>query len=167
SDIVVSSRGRGADVRPPVPRLVASGLERLETTAQNLDLARLRALQDGNPYGQHAVRVGRLDLVAVEVLRQVDAAGEGAHRALGHEAPLAVEVLLLTAGADAEDAPVDGDVDGVGVDAGQVDPERHVLVAAHAVHRHDGATVEGLTGEPVELPLELLDERVDGRQEHV
>src|SRR5690606_41310603 len=78
SDIVVSSRRRGADVRPPVPRLVASGLERLETTAQNLDLARLRALQDGNPYGQHAVRVGRLDLVAVEVLRQVDAAGDAA-----------------------------------------------------------------------------------------
>jgi hypothetical protein len=102
------------------------------------------------------------------VLRQVDAPGEGAHRAFADEQPLVLADLLLARGADAEDAAVDGHLDGGGVHAWKVEAQDHVVVAAQPVHRHDGrGGVEGLAGQLAELALELLKERVDGREKHL
>src|SRR5690606_39001848 len=164
SSAIMTSSGCGGGAPPP---RAASPLERLQAAALDLDLARLRALQHGDADRQDTVHVGGVDLVTVEVLGQVDAAGEGAHRPLLEEEALVVAVLVRAPGGDAEHAAVDGHLDGAGVHARQVEPEDHVGGTANAVHRHDRrARGEGLTGEPVELPLDLLQERVDRRQEH-
>src|SRR5690606_36928051 len=66
------------------------------------------------------------------------------------------------------DVAVDGHLDRIGVDAGQVEPQDDVLGAPDAVHRHGRAVaVEARLAEhPVDLALELLQEPIERRQQH-
>src|SRR5580693_2349810 len=86
----------------------------------DLDLARLRLLQDRDPDLEDAVGVAGLDRLGVQALRQPHPAGERAHGALAHEELVVLGPLLLPLPADGQDPAVHGDLDLLGVDAGYV-----------------------------------------------
>src|SRR5690606_7580639 len=154
----------------PPPARCRSALDRLAPAQAVLDRdpAGPRLLQHGDADGQYAIVVGGLDTVGVEVVGETDPAGEGAHPPLTDERALAVADLLLAVRGDRQDVAVDGHLDRVGVDAGQVEPQDDVLGAPDAVHRHGRAVaVEARLAEhPVYLSLELLHERIERRQQH-
>ena len=100
----------------------------------DLDLARLGGLSDGDRHGENTVCVVSGKTLSVELLseleRLVDVAIAAATRdnasALGERCVVAVRLK-------AKVAAIDGEVDVVGVDAGDVDKERDALFGANDV----------------------------------
>src|SRR3569833_1633409 len=117
--------GRPNSRRPPGwSRLLPQRLAGLD-----LDFARRGLLQHRDADRQDAVVVRGVDAGRVQVLREVDAAGERSHRALPYEELLVLGVLFFAAGADGEDAAVDRELDGSRVDARQVEAEDPLVLA--------------------------------------
>src|SRR5579859_7256309 len=122
---------------------LGSGSELLALVAlADLHLARLGLLQNRDPDLEDAIVVGGLDGVGVQVLGQGQAAREGTERALADEELVALGVLFGPLDADRQDTAVHGDLDRLRVDAGYVEPQQHVAVAADAVQRHDSGPAD-------------------------
>ena len=83
------------------------------------DLARLRLLAHRDRDAQHAVVVGRADVLGVDAVAEVQLAQERAARALVGE-PLDALAAGGALGADGEQLTVEVDVDGARVDSGEV-----------------------------------------------
>src|ERR1700678_572004 len=133
------------------------------------DLARLGLLEDRDADLEHALAVAGLDRLGVEVVGESDATGEAAEPTLADDRVLALGRGLLAGGAHREHALVDGHVDLLRVDAGDVEPQDELAVAADAVHRQDrgvaGADAAG--GErAADGPVEVTGGRVECRQVH-
>src|SRR5580698_1843179 len=155
-------------VRPPAAGLAwprtyrccagVSGLDELGgvLALADLHLARLGPLGDRDGYLEDAVTVAGLDAIGVQGVGQAQAPGDGAHGALADEEPVGALVLLLALRADRQDPAVHGDLDRLGVDAGDVEAEQHVILAPHAVDRHAGPG-----------PRQLPRERVKSCQVHL
>src|ERR1700677_4316927 len=165
--------GRPDAGRPPAARhdeliRILADQFGLRVRLADLNLARLRLLQDRNPDLQDAVAVVGLDGLGVQVLRQAHAARDGARPALPHDELLAgvLAPLVGPRDADRQDTAVHGDLDRVGVDAGNVEPQLDVALAAYRVHRHAGGRAERGPGQPVELTLKIPGKRVKSCQIH-
>src|SRR3954468_7157742 len=105
-------------------RLGGDGL--LAVAAGDLDGARLGLLADRDGQGEHAGRVVGGDAVGVEGLAEEDLPGEGAGGPFGHGHLGAVGLGRGALGADGEHVLLDGQVDGVRVDAGQVQADEEL-----------------------------------------
>src|SRR5580658_1851945 len=148
----------------------------LRVRLADLHLARLRLLQDRNPDLQDAVAVVGLDSLGVQVLRQAHAARDGARPALPHDELLVLALVLalvlvlvpLVGPRDAyrQDTAVHGDRDRVGVNAGYVEPQLDLALAAYRVHRHADGRAERGPGQPVEVALKIPGKRVKSCQIH-
>src|SRR6516162_11565406 len=134
-----TSKGRGPgakDAPGPQGDALPSGSDLLLALRVDLDLAGLGCLQQRQADGQHAVGEVGLDLVEVDLVAKGETAGEGAGNPLAGDQLLVLTSHLGTLRAHREHAAVHRDVDGLGVDAGQVEAELDLVLAPDHVHRH-------------------------------
>src|SRR5689334_23297352 len=151
--------GPGAKDAPgPQGDALPSGSDLLLALGVDLDLAGLSGRQQRQADGQHAIGEVGLDLVEVDLVAKGEAPGEGAGNPFAGNQLLVLTSLLGTLRAHREHAAVHRDVDGLGVDAGQVEAEQDLVLAPDNVHRHGrphpGGPVgraEGAPGAAVEL----------------
>src|SRR5579863_5409662 len=119
---------RAAGRPPPAPSagpLGGDGL--LGVAAGDLDVAGLGRLVHRDGQGEHAGRVVGGDVVGVQSLAEEDLPGEGAVGPFRHDHLGAVGPHRGALGADGEHVLLDRQVDGAGVDAGQVQADVEVV----------------------------------------
>ena len=145
-----SPSGRSGLLRRPVDRLRAAVLR------SDLDPAWLRALGDRDRQRQDALLVRGLDPAAVERVAEQELAAERPLRPLLDDDLIALLGREPPLGGDREHVLVAGEVDRVGVHAGQVEVHEEPVVTPVRVHREaarrGGALCAGeLLCEPVEV----------------
>jgi hypothetical protein len=119
----------------------------------DFDLAWLGLLGDGDPQRQHTVGEISLDAFRVEAFAEMHLPAVRATVTLGQIDLVAFLALPGPCGADGEHAALDGDVQAVGGDAGQIDLHPHVAASPEGVHRHRHA--------PVRRPAEPAEQRIE------
>ena len=115
-------------------------------------LAGLGLLGDGDGDGQHAVLVAGVHLGGVEAVAEEQLAAEGAVDALIGDDVVALDGTPGALGADGEDVALVFEVDGGGIDAGQIEVSDERVAVPVGVHREAG---------PLELVAGLLQGAVD------
>jgi ABC-2 type transport system ATP-binding protein len=139
---------------PPRPHQLAhgggtdAGLDGFPGAPDHRHPVGLGLLGHRNHEGQHPLVVGRLHMLPVEVLPHQELTGEGALGPLGDEDFLALLRLPGPFGPHGEHVLLNGEVDRVGVDPGEVEVDDEAVILAVGVHRHRGLMGgAGLLGE--------------------
>jgi hypothetical protein len=94
--------------------------------------------------GEHAGRVVGGDVLGVQGLAEEDLPGEGAVGSFGDDHLGAVGLDRGALGADGQDVLLDCQVDGSGIDAGQVESDVEVVALPVGVHGHRGGPGGGV-----------------------
>ncbi len=102
----------------------------------DLDLAGLRLLGHRNGDGEHAGVVGGVEPIGIERVAEHDLADNRTLRSLLREHLDTVAGLPRAFGADGQDVALDLHVEGIELDAGEIEAELDLLVVAERVHRH-------------------------------
>src|SRR4051794_37014543 len=141
---------------------LVAGADRAVGVAADLDAPRLGLLGHRYRQGQDAVVVVGADGVETDAVTEDELAGEGAGGPLGDEVFGVLGAQSPTFGPDGEGVVLGGYVEGLRVDAGQVEVQVERVSAAVALHRHRGrhaGRAEEFVGQPVEIT-----ERVESQQ---
>ena len=114
-------------------------------------MLRLRFLFLGDAQRQHAVLVVGLDRFRIHGVRQREAAGEGAIRALHTKVVLLIHVFLeLALAANGQDVVLHADVQILGIDFRQIGFHHQFMLGFVNVHGGSPGTEAGFLARPLE-----------------